>query len=264
MRYVREVETRTGGAKTERLTSFDGLAQALGVADDFGNDPDTTSGLTYGIKSGRINFDANSDQNIYAAGTVTLFDDTINALYLCPDLGSTIADAVVVVDTHLPQPSLPVSNFVVAHITTAGGQITNIDDVRCVATTAYLTRGGLCDLSYIKAEDNGDGTFTVTLKSGAILPTTGIPVDATGRFVIVDDDATNYIEIAQNGAISSNTSGFTPGRLPLYTVEIASAAIANVTDYRCFLYAPSGASGSFTSQDGKTVTVVNGVITAIA
>lgn len=231
----------------------------------FGNDTSTTTGLVYGILAGAINFDANSDQNDYVAGTVTLFDDTVNTLYLCPDLSGSIELAVVVVDANLSQPFLPVSNFILAVVTTENGEITNISDRRCVATTGYLSRQGLVDLSYVKTEDNGDDTFSVHFKSGYLLRPDGTTTPVSGPYAkLVDPDAVNYFEVNSSGVVSTNTSGFTAGRLALFTVELLGGVPQSVTDYRSFLYIPTGASGSFTSNDSKTITVVNGVITDIS
>src|SRR3990167_6955390 len=44
--------------------------------------------------------------------------------------------------------------------------------------------------------------------------------------------ATNYIEATTAGVISSNTSAFTAGRVPLYTAVTNTTGITTLTDYR--------------------------------
>lgn len=54
--------------------------------------------------------------------------------------------------------------------------------------------------------------------------------------------STNYIEAdAATGAVSSNTSGFTPGRIPLYSVVTGGSTITSWTDCRQYMpYAIGG------------------------
>lgn len=42
----------------------------------------------------------------------------------------------------------------------------------------------------------------------------------------------NYIERTRAGAVSANTSGFTPGRVPLYLTVTGGATVTSYTDYR--------------------------------
>lgn len=61
--------------------------------------------------------------------------------------------------------------------------------------------------------------------------------------VTLTDDATNYIEATTAGIVSGNTTGFTAGSIPLYTVTAASGAITAVQDDRCFFSAGGGSGG---------------------
>ncbi len=61
--------------------------------------------------------------------------------------------------------------------------------------------------------------------------------------VTLADDTTNYIEVdPETGTVSANTTGFTSGKLPLYTVVTASGAISTVQDDRCFFSSRGGAA----------------------
>jgi hypothetical protein len=59
---------------------------------------------------------------------------------------------------------------------------------------------------------------------------------ADGTLVLANN-TTNYVEAQANGTISSNTSGFTTGRAPLYTVVTSGGAITTITDKRAPLLA---------------------------
>lgn len=66
--------------------------------------------------------------------------------------------------------------------------------------------------------------------------------------IALTDDTDNYIEIdAATGTVSTNTIGYTTGKLPLYKVTTLSGAITEVRDDRCFFSVggTAPASGSF-------------------
>ena len=66
---------------------------------------------------------------------------------------------------------------------------------------------------------------------------TTIATIAAGSIALTDD-ATNYIFVdVSAGAIAANTTGFTSGDIPLFTVITAAGAITNVTDNRTLLSA---------------------------
>lgn len=66
---------------------------------------------------------------------------------------------------------------------------------------------------------------------------------AAGDVTLADDD-TNYIEVTTAGVVSANTTGFTAGRIPLFTVTTSSGAITALQDDRCFFNVGGGGSGS--------------------
>lgn len=53
------------------------------------------------------------------------------------------------------------------------------------------------------------------------------------------DSATNYVEINRSGTISKNTTGFTPGSVPLYTIVCAGGVVTSYLDYRAWVQ-PAG------------------------
>lgn len=60
--------------------------------------------------------------------------------------------------------------------------------------------------------------------------------------ITLADDTDNYIEVdATTGVVSTNTTGYTAGKLPLYKVTTVSGEITEVRDDRCF-FSVGGAS----------------------
>jgi hypothetical protein len=53
---------------------------------------------------------------------------------------------------------------------------------------------------------------------------------------------TNYVEVDKTGTVYTNTSAFTAGRCPLYTVLTGSSAITTVTNSKTVLFAPGPAT----------------------
>lgn len=50
--------------------------------------------------------------------------------------------------------------------------------------------------------------------------------------VTLTASATNYVEMTQAGVVSANTTGFTAGRIPLYTVVTGVSTVTSWIDYR--------------------------------
>ena len=51
---------------------------------------------------------------------------------------------------------------------------------------------------------------------------------------------TNYVEVTRTGTVSTNTSAFTPGRIPLYSVVTGASTISSYTDQRPWLKLSTG------------------------
>ena len=64
-------------------------------------------------------------------------------------------------------------------------------------------------------------------------------VDGSGYIIannsaalVLTANATNYVESDRAGAVSKNTTAFTPGRIPLYTVVTGASTVTSYTDWR--------------------------------
>ena len=56
--------------------------------------------------------------------------------------------------------------------------------------------------------------------------------------VALTGSATNYVELDPAGTVSVNTSGFTPGRIPLHEVVCNATDMTTITDRRAWLSTP--------------------------
>lgn len=74
----------------------------------------------------------------------------------------------------------------------------------------------------------------------------------TSTGVTLSASATNYIEADRSGTVTKNTTGFTAGRIPLYTAVTSATTITSYTDCRGQwqpLHIPSKASVAVTAAD---------------
>jgi hypothetical protein len=71
-------------------------------------------------------------------------------------------------------------------------------------------------------------------KSGAVRQGQTVSATVAGTVTLADDD-TSYIEVdPATGTVSDNVTGFTIGKIPLFTVVTASGSITTVTDKRAY------------------------------
>ena len=78
---------------------------------------------------------------------------------------------------------------------------------------------------------------------GGIWPVDGVLTAISDGTVSLTGSTTNYIEASHAGVVSANTTGFTAGATPLFTVTTTSSAIDTITDYRAWAR-PAAAHGS--------------------
>jgi hypothetical protein len=106
---------------------------------------------------------------------------------------------------------------------------------------AIASGGGFLAQEYAEDSANHSGLnfayFGGNVHNDNVVTTT---VDGT---VALTDTTTNYIEVnISTGAVTANTSGFTAGRIPLFTAVTSGGSITVVTDKRT--WARGGGSGS--------------------
>lgn len=71
---------------------------------------------------------------------------------------------------------------------------------------------------------------------GGILLVDGVLTTIADGTVALTASTTNYVEATRAGVVSRNTTGFTAGQIPLYTVVTGTATISSYTDQRFTAY----------------------------
>lgn len=64
----------------------------------------------------------------------------------------------------------------------------------------------------------------------------GVLTSVSSGTLGLSNNTTNYVECTAGGTVSTNTTGFTAGRIPLYTIVTVSGAITSVTPSRAHLF----------------------------
>ena len=67
--------------------------------------------------------------------------------------------------------------------------------------------------------------------------------------------ATNYVEVTRAGVVSKNTTGFTPGSIPLYTVVTGASTVTSYTDQRAWVQPEHITSAASVAVTGADVTL---------
>jgi hypothetical protein len=94
---------------------------------------------------------------------------------------------------------------------------------------------------------------------GGYMLTDGVltPIANNASALVLTANANNYIEATRAGVVSSNTTGFTPGNLPLYLAVTGASTVTDHFDYRAF-YQPA----DITSKASQSVTTADVTLTA--
>lgn len=89
---------------------------------------------------------------------------------------------------------------------------------------------------------------------GGVILVGGVVTTIANGTLALSASTTNYIESDAAGAVSKNTTGFTAGRIPLYTVVTGAATITSYTDHRLVGVANPRAAVTLSSDANKTLT----------
>ncbi len=114
---------------------------------------------------------------------------------------------------------------------------TNLDQVTAQQSQKEVTVNGLFDAgspgtAFGRRQSTSGGL--VWGYFGGTMNIDGIPTATANGTISLVASATNYIELSPAGAVSANTTAFTPGRIPLYTAVCGTATITRYTDHRNF------------------------------
>jgi len=89
---------------------------------------------------------------------------------------------------------------------------------------------------------------------GGYLFINGTPTFINNGTLALTASATNYIELdPATGTVSKNTTGFTAGRIPLYTAVTSTVAVTAYTDYRLSACQPFGRLAKAMSDANATL-----------
>lgn len=126
------------------------------------------------------------------------------------------------------------------------GKETSVNELADAASPAMIfgRRGSVCSgLTW--------GYYGGTLLVDGVLSAIG------NGSLTLSGSATNYIESDRSGTVSSNTTGYTAGSIPLYTVVCGASTVTSYTDDRAWV-----APEHLTSKAAITVTTANVTLTA--
>ena len=71
---------------------------------------------------------------------------------------------------------------------------------------------------------------------GALLTDgSGYQIANNSSALVLSASTTNYIEATRAGVVSKNTTGFTPGQIPLYAVVTGASTVTSYTDWRAWV-----------------------------
>jgi hypothetical protein len=87
----------------------------------------------------------------------------------------------------------------------------------------------LHDLGVVAAAGLNIDFYSGTIRDGVTI------VAVSSGSLLLAASSTNYVEVSAAGVVSSNTTGFTTGRIPLAVVVTGAATITSVTDKRAWL-----------------------------
>lgn len=83
----------------------------------------------------------------------------------------------------------------------------------------------------------------------------GVITSIANGSITLSASATNYVEAhPESGVVSKNTTGFTPGYLPLYTVIVGTATVTSFTDRRALALATNTTLAKALSDANTTLT----------
>ena len=74
---------------------------------------------------------------------------------------------------------------------------------------------------------------------GGVMLIGGVQTSIPNGTLALTPSATNYVEVSPAGAVSVNTSAFTPGKTPLYSIVCGASTVTSYADKRTFLYTVS-------------------------
>lgn len=94
---------------------------------------------------------------------------------------------------------------------------------------------------------------------GGLMLTDGSLTGIANGTVALTASSNNYVEANRAGAVTSNTTGFTPGSIPLYLAVTGASSVTSYTDYRSYRTTVTS-----TSKATETLTTADVLMSAVS
>lgn len=119
-------------------------------------------------------------------------------------------------------------------------------DVEAALAEIYSDHSSTRTLAEIFDENTVTTTGLTWGYNGGNIRVDNVVTTVTASTILLTNNATNYVEIQQDGTVAKNTTGFTSGRIPIRTIVTASGEQTTSTDSRAW-FAQVAASSVSTS-----------------
>lgn len=112
---------------------------------------------------------------------------------------------------------------------------TNLDTLTASQASKEVTANALFDAGSPPTIFGRRATTTTALTwgyYGGYLLVDGVLTSIANGTVALTASQTNYVEATRAGVVSKNTTGFTAGQIPLYTIVTGASTVTSYTDHR--------------------------------
>ena len=113
---------------------------------------------------------------------------------------------------------------------------TNLDTISSSQASKEVTANAMFDAASPSMTFGRRASTTSALTwgyyGGRFRDSTGTRSNIANATIALTASATNYIEVTVAGVVSSNTTAFTAGRIPLYSVVTGTATVTSYVDER--------------------------------
>lgn len=136
----------------------------------------------------------------------------------------------------------------------------NLDQIQVAQAQKEIIVNALVDAASpataFGRHDSTTGGLTWGYYGGTIMSNGTVSQVANGTLALTAS-STNYVELDLGGTVSANTTGFTSGRMPLYTIVAGATTITSYTDNRTTLFPPKTGYASKSIAGGVDVMLTN-------
>ena len=135
---------------------------------------------------------------------------------------------------------------------------TNLDPVAAVSYSKEVQLNALMDAASPATTYGRRASTTTGLiwgYYGGKVTLAGVVTTIANGTLTLTASSTNYVQAhPDTGAVSSNTTGFTPGYLPLYTIVTGTSSVTSYTDQRALALATNATLAKALSDANTTLT----------